>query len=95
MSFAIFTQKKERKKERKFANQFSSIGTFFNAIPGLENKERVKQWAWTAYPVAYEDLLKLGQEKIVEDNEDGEREGFYLTRDPLFDIGPIGRDAEA
>ena len=70
------------------------LGTFYNATPGPGNKFKVKEWAWKAYPTAYERLLKLGQYKIVKLNEDGEEESFG-PQESYFDIGPIGRDVEA
>ena len=70
------------------------LGTFYNATPGPGKKSKVKEWAWKAYPVAYENLLKCGQYTIVRVNQDGEEEAF-APKNTLFDIGAIGRDVEA
>ena len=72
-----------------------SLGTFYNAIPGANNKSKVKQWAWEAYPAAYEDLLKCDLGTIVRVNAEGEEENDSKSKDVLFDIGPLGRDVEA
>lgn len=70
------------------------LGTFYNAVPGPEKRTKVKEWAWNAYPAAYEELLKLGQYRTVRFKENGEEEEEYGPEDALFDIGPIGRDVE-
>ena len=71
------------------------LGTFYNAIPGPANKTKVKEWAWKAYPDAYEDLLKLGTYTFVRYDENGEEENSHLPKEAFFEIGSIGRDVEA
>lgn len=72
----------------------SRIGTFYNAVKRDTNKQKVKEWAWAAYPEAYEDLLKLGQYEVTKRSGEDELE-FVHSRETYFDIGPIGRDVEA
>lgn len=69
------------------------LGTFYNATPGSLRKQKVKEWAWEAYPEIYEDLLKLGQYEVVKG--DPEDEDSFVERETFFDIGPIGRDVRA
>lgn len=69
------------------------LGTFYNAIPGPVNKQKVKDWAWKAYPQAYEDLLKLGTYTVVRVDDNGEEQD-YLPKETFFEIGAIGRDVE-
>ena len=42
------------------------LGTFYNAIPGAVNKDRVEDWALRAYPSLWNDLLKLGQRQLAD-----------------------------
>ena len=70
------------------------LGTFYNAAPGPDKRIKVKEWAWKAYPAAYEELLKLGQYKNRKVDENGEEEETFGSEDSLFDIGPIGRDVD-
>ena len=72
----------------------SRIGTFFNAVKGNSNKQKVKEWAWASYPEAYEELLKLGQYEVTKSSGQDEHE-FVHSRETFFDIGAIGRDVEA
>ena len=69
------------------------LGTFYNAIPGSDNKARVKEWAWEHYPDVYGELLKLGQYQVVRYDEDGEEE-MLDPQEAFFHIGPLGRDVE-
>lgn len=69
------------------------IGTLYNAIPGSEDKARVKEWAWAAYPMAYEELLKLGQYTVGKIDEEGEDDP-WAPKDTFFDIRAIGRDVD-
>jgi hypothetical protein len=69
------------------------LGTFYNAIPGPTNKQKVKDWAWKAYPQAYEDLLKHGTYTVVRVDDNGEEQD-YLPKETFFEIGAIGRDVE-
>ena len=55
----------------------------------------MKQWAWEAYPAAYEDLLKRDLYTVVRTDREGEEEEDYESQGALFDIGPLGRDVEA
>ena len=36
------------------------LGTFYNAILGDGNKQRVEEWASKTYPSAWNDLLAIG-----------------------------------
>ena len=69
------------------------IGTFYNAVRNDENRLKVKEWAWEAYPEAYEELLKLGQYELVKSSGEGEDELVY-SRETFFDIRAIGRDVQ-
>lgn len=81
-------------KDLKYKPDALLLGTFFNATLGTRERVRVKQWAWKAYPAAYEDLLKCGTITRVEVDEDGEEKQFGL-KESYFDIGALGRDVEA
>lgn len=70
----------------------SRIGTFYNAVKRDTNKQKVKEWAWAAYPEAYEELLKLGQYTVTK--KSGEDEYEFVHSSETFDIGAIGRDVE-
>ncbi len=80
-------------KELRYKPDALLLGTFYNATRGIEERSRVKEWAWKAYPAAYEDLLKFGTITIVKLDEDGEEERF-TPKESYFDIGFIGRDVE-
>ena len=69
------------------------IGTFYNAVRNDENRLKVKEWAWEAYPEAYEELLKLGQYEVVKSTVEDEDE-FVHSRETFFDIRAIGRDVQ-
>lgn len=81
-------------KELRYKPDALLLGTFYNATSGTMNRLRVKEWAWKAYPAAYEDLLKFGIVTIVQLDEDGEEKEFG-HKETYFDIGSIGRDVEA
>ena len=70
------------------------IGTFYNAVKSDTNKQKVKEWAWAAYPEAYDDLLKLGQYEVTRSSSEDEHESVR-SKETFFDIGAIGRDVEA
>ena len=72
----------------------SRIGTFYNAVKSDTNRQKVKEWAWAAYPEAYEELLKLGQYEVTKTSSDDEHE-FVRLSETFFDIGAIGRDVDA
>ena len=72
---------------------YSSIGTFYNAVRSDKNRQKVKEWAWVAYPEAYEELLKLGYREVAQSIGEGE-DKIVLPSQKLFDIGDIGRDVE-
>lgn len=76
------------------STDYDRLGTFYNAIPGPANKQKVKEWAWKAYPEAYEDLLKLSTFTLVRLDDNGEEQD-YLPKEAFFEIGAIGRDVEA
>ena len=80
--------------DRYCANAGNRLGTFYNATPGAENKLKVKEWAWAAYPTVYEELLKLGQYKRIRYDEDDEEVEEIGPTEAFFEIGPIGRDAD-
>ena len=69
------------------------LGTFHNATPGREGKQKVKEWASKAYPAAYEDLLRFGQYTVSQLDEEG-IEQSYLPSETLFDIDSLGRSVE-
>lgn len=69
------------------------IGTFYNAVSNDENRVKVKEWAWEAYPEAYEELLKLGQYEVRRSMGEGEDE-IVQSRETFFDIRDIGRDVQ-
>lgn len=69
------------------------LGTFYNATPGNEGKEKVKEWASKAYPKVYEDLLRVGQYTVSQLDEEG-KEQSYLPSETLFNIDPLGRSVE-
>ena len=71
----------------------SRIGTFYNAVKNDNNRLKVKEWAWEAYPEAYEELLKLGQYEVVRSFGEGEDE-VVESRETYFDIRDIGRDVQ-
>ena len=77
------------------------LGTFFNCTPGNAKKQKVKQWAWEAYPKAYEDLVKCGMYKVTkgnpdedEDEDEWEERKKYIEEEVYFNIGPLGRDPQ-
>lgn len=77
----------------------SRIGTFYNAVKSDTNKQKVKEWAWAAFPEAYEDLLKLGQYEVSKssgenENEDEDEHEFVHSKETDFNIGAVGRDVE-
>ncbi len=72
----------------------SRIGTFYNAVKSDTNRQKVKEWAWAAYPEAYEELLKLGQYEVTKSSSENEHE-FVRSSETFFDIGAIGRDVDA
>ena len=72
----------------------SRIGTFYNAVKSDTNRQKVKEWAWAAYPEAYEELLKLGQYEVTKSSSEDEHE-FVRSSETFFDIGAIGRDVDA
>lgn len=84
----------DAEKEAGYKPDALLIGTFYNAVKRDANKQKVKEWAWAAYPEAYEDLLKLGQYEVTKSSGEDELE-FVHSRDTYFDIGPVGRDVEA
>ena len=71
----------------------SRIGTFYNAVKSDTNKQKVKEWAWAAFPAAYEELLKLGQYEVTESSGEDKHE-FVHSRETIFNIGAVGRDVE-
>ena len=71
----------------------NSIGTFYNAVSSDENRVKVKEWAWEAYPEAYEEFLKLGQYEVKRSMGEGEDE-IVQSRETFFDIRDIGRDVQ-
>ena len=71
----------------------SRLGTFYNAVGSDANRQKVKEWAWAAYPEAYEELLKLGQYEVTKRSGQGEDLVVHST-ETFFDIRAIGRDVE-
>ena len=73
----------------------SRIGTFYNAVKSDTNKQKVKEWAWVAFPEAYEELLKLGQYEVSKSSgEDEDEHEFVHSKETFFNIGAVGRDVE-
>lgn len=83
----------DAEKEAGYKPDALLIGTFYNAVKNDTNKQKVKEWAWAAYPEAYEELLKLGQYEVTKSSGEDEHE-FVHSSETLFDIGAIGRDVE-
>lgn len=93
------------------ANSLNSIGTFYNAAPGVHNKEQVEAWASKAYPEIWAELLKIGkampvppEDRDVEEGEEDEvdadeREMQRLARAQMMESGEtmfiINRTPEA
>ena len=69
------------------------LGTFYNATPRSEGKQKVKEWASKTYPAVYEDLLRVGQYTVLQLDEEG-MEQSYLPSETLFDIDSLGRSVE-
>ena len=69
------------------------IGTFYNSVKSDTNRQKVKEWAWAAYPEAYEELLKLGQYEVTRSSGDGGNT-FVHSSKVFFDIRAVGRDVE-
>lgn len=71
------------------------IGSFYNAVKSDTNKQKVKEWAWAAFPEAYEELLKLGQYEVTNSSGEDEHEHeFVHSKETFFNIGAVGRDVE-
>lgn len=70
------------------------IGTFYNASPGLHNKDQVEAWAEKAYPDVWKELLALGKTTVAQGDalEDAglegtmEEEDLIFNREALFNI---------
>ncbi|PSS27621.1 hypothetical protein M430DRAFT_24053 [Amorphotheca resinae ATCC 22711] len=48
-------------KQFGFTPNVKMLGTFYNALPGQNQKDVVEKWARELYPTAWEELEKLGQ----------------------------------
>lgn len=72
----------------------SRIGTFYNAVKSDTNRQKVKEWAWAAFPEAYEELLKLGQYEVTKGSSGEDEHEFVHSRETFFNIGAVGRDVD-
>ena len=70
------------------------LGSFFNATRGSAKKQKVKQWAWEAYPRAYEDLMKCGQYEVIIGNPEDEEMMQFRDKELFFDLNSLGQEAQ-
>ncbi|KAL9103302.1 MAG: hypothetical protein Q9163_001644 [Psora crenata] len=70
-----------------------TLGSFYNAIPGNTRKQKVKQWAWEAYPRVYEELMKCGMYEVIVGDPDDEEQQEVGDKEFFFDIRSIGGEA--